>query len=51
MQSTKSPPNSLLVTIHVTLLPGYRVVGNRIEIDLDQAKRIVTLFRDYVRNR
>lgn len=50
MKSTKSPPDSLLVTIHVTLPPGYRVVGNQIEIDPDQAKRIVSLFREYAQH-
>ena len=48
MSNNKSPSDSPpSVMIPVRLLPGYRVVGNRIEVDPVQAKRIVALFRDY----
>jgi hypothetical protein len=48
MSNHKSPSESSLpVTIPVRLPPGYRVVGNRIEVDPVQAERIVALFRDY----
>lgn len=49
MSGNKPPSESSLpVTIPVRLPPGYRVVGNRIEVDPVWAKRIVALFRQYV---
>lgn len=52
MSDTKSPSNPRIsVTIPVTLPPGYRIVNNCVEIDPVQAKRIVALFREYVRSR
>lgn len=52
MSNHKPPSNTrITVTIPVRLPPGYRVVGNRIEVDPVQAKRIVALFREYARSR
>ena len=52
MFSRKSPSGpQLSLTIPVRLPPGYRMVGNRIEIDPVQAKRIMALFREYARGR
>ena len=52
MSNNKSPSDSPpSVMIPVKLPPGYRVVGNRIEVDPVQAERILALFRDYVRSR
>ena len=52
MSNHKPPFDSpLSVTIPVKLPPGYWVVGNRIEVDPVQARRIVALFRDYALSR
>jgi hypothetical protein len=52
MSMNKSPSDSPpSVTIPVRLPPGYRVVGNRIEVDPVQAKRIVALLRNHARSR
>ena len=52
MSNNKSPSDSPpSVTIRVKLPPGYRMVGNRIEVDPVQARRIVALFQEYARRR
>jgi hypothetical protein len=52
MSSTEPPSNSALpAKIPGTLPLGYRLVDNRIEVDPVWAKRIVSLFRQYVERR
>jgi hypothetical protein len=51
MSNSKPLSDSPLPDKPTTTPPfGYRMVGNRVEIDPAQAKRVVALFRQYVQN-
>ncbi len=52
MSNSKPPSDAATpVTIHIKPPYGYRVAGNRLEVDPAETQHIASLFRQYVQGR